>query len=128
MSRGKGAGILHVAFEVPELLQSHIRYVDDVVRLTDGSLGMPSTGYGRAQGKDELDEVLVERKETKKFAGHRGRHRRVFTQHCLVVCRHVPAVQVGDLEDVDGYATLVPPTGPLRILWKCNIISRSTSK
>ena len=57
------ARILHVRAQVPELLQSHARNIDNIVRLRDGRAGQRPVPQCGAHGQRKVDEVLVEGEE-----------------------------------------------------------------
>lgn len=72
MSGCELAGILHVILQAPELPQTDIGNVDNVAGLRDGGLGVCTIGESRAQGKCEVDQVLVEGKQAQHLLGHLG--------------------------------------------------------
>ena len=64
MCGGKLAGILHVAPEVPELLQSDLGDVNNVIRLIDRGFWVRSPWSGSTEWHNEAGEILVEGEES----------------------------------------------------------------
>lgn len=57
--RCKTTTILQMAFQVPELLQSHSRNIDDIAGLRDGNMCVRAIIKCRTEREDETSEVLV---------------------------------------------------------------------
>lgn len=121
MSSSQNTSILHMTLQVPELLKSNATNVDDVGRCDNGGFRV-RTRKLRAQRHNEVEEVLVKSEQTQETLRNRGGlvrlGRRGRRGHGLVVCGHVLAVQMLDLENIDGNTAAVSTTGPLRILDK----------
>jgi hypothetical protein len=117
--RGQLARVTHVIPQVKQLPKSNTGKIDNIVALAYGRLVMRPIGHCRAHGQDEAAQILVERKQLEHLPW------------CLAVCgllpavfairihRHVFRVQIADLEDVEGDATLVSPPSPLWIQPAC---------
>lgn len=119
MRRGQHTRILHMALEIPELLEPDAADVDDIIRRDDGRLRVRSA-QRRAHRHDEAQEVLVQREQTQQTLGLGGRRLRFvgevrFAQR-FGVRGHVLGVQVFDFEDVDGDSAAVATAGPLGVL------------
>ena len=111
------ACILHVCFQVPELLQPYSGDVDDVVGLRYRSFRMWSVIDCRAEWQHEAGKVLVQCKQAK----HPCRHLTAVVGNgwvcCsgVLVCRYSFRVEVCYLENIDWNASSVSSAGPLRI-------------
>lgn len=119
MGRGKDAGILHMALQVPELGQSNAGNIDNIRRIRDGHFGIRSF-KGRDEGHDKVQQVLIEGEQGDQLG--RGGQRLVVGQAVFVCLRlflvfgHVLAVQALDQVDINGDASFVAVAGPLRVL------------
>lgn len=60
MCSGQSTRILHVRSQVPELLQSNARDIDNVVGLGDWSPWVIAICHNRAERERISDEILVE--------------------------------------------------------------------
>lgn len=127
--------ILHVGLEVPELLQSDARDIDDIVGLRDGRyVGIWTVGSGGEEGEGEVGKVLIECEKAEEFCGGlSGIGRRcasdpisrcpfprmsmgsLQTRRLLVRC-DIFGVQVAHLKDIDWDTSLVSSANPLRVL------------
>lgn len=114
MGGGQLTGILHVLSEIPELLEADAGNVDNVVGLGNRRLAVRAVWDSGAERQGEAQEIFVESEE----ADELGRRLPVGggLGYRLFIGRHALRSQMGDLEDVDRDATLVPPTGPLWVL------------
>lgn len=65
VSGGQCARLLHVASEVPKLLQPNLGDINDIVGLIDWCFWIPSAGHGRTERHDKAGKVLVEGKKPK---------------------------------------------------------------
>ena len=120
MRRSEHTRILHVALQIPELLQPHPAHVHDIRGGHDGSLHVRPREL-RAERHDKVEQVLVEGEQTQETLRHLGGLVRVCggggVVHGGVVFGHVFAVEVFDFEDVDGDAAAVAVAGPLGVLY-----------
>lgn len=118
MRRSQHTRILHMALQIPKLLQPDAADVDDIRGRDNRGLRVGAR-QARAHGHDEVEEVLVEGEQTEQSLRDGGRLVRLglgLGRHGRVVRGHVLAVQVLDLEDVDGDAAAVSSAGPLGVL------------
>lgn len=118
MRRRQNTSILHMALQVPELLQPDPANIDDIVRRHDGRLGIRPR-QRRAQRHDEREQILVQGEEPE----HARRHGRGLVRlgrghigDCSVVRGHVRAVEMADFEHVNGDAAVVATACPLGVL------------
>ena len=59
MGGSKLTGILHVASQIPELFQTDLGNIDNVVGLIHRRFRVRSTGNGGAEGHDKASEVFI---------------------------------------------------------------------
>lgn len=109
--RGQLAGGLHVALEVPELLEADAADVDDVGREGDRGAGVLAVRQLGAQRLGEARQVLVEGEEADQLGRrvHRGRRRGglgVGLVDRLLVGGDGLGVEVADLEEVERDAAV----------------------
>lgn len=108
---GQLAGGLHVALEVPELLEADAADINNVGGEGDRGARVLAVGQLGAQGLGEAGQVLVEGEEADQLGRrvHRGRGRRglgVGLVDGFLVGRDGLGVEVADLEEVEGDAAV----------------------
>lgn len=118
MGRCELTSSLHVSLQVPKLLQADPRDINDVGAQGDGSVAVLAVSKLRRQRLGEASEVLVQRKQA-----HHARGRlavelgfakgRFLAQ--LLISSDCLAVELLDLEQVDGNAATVAAAKPLRV-------------
>ena len=117
--RGELRRSLHVALEVPELLEADARDVDNVGAESDGHVGALAVGELRGKGLAEAREVFVEGKEAEEAGGclavGLGFGKGGFGALFFVVGYGL-GVEGANLKDVEGDTAAVSSAGPLWIL------------
>lgn len=108
MCSSQRTGILHVAPQVPKLLETDFGDVDNVVRLVNRRFRIGASRYCRAEWHDEPGQVFVQCEQPQ------TRHRRSRVERRIR--RHFLGVQLSNFVQIDGDAALVSSAGPLRIL------------
>ena len=65
MSCSQLTRILHMTFQIPELLETYMRNVDYIIGLINRGFRIGSSWYSRAQGHDETNKILIQGKKSK---------------------------------------------------------------
>ena len=109
---------LHVALEVPELLDAGAADVDDVSAHGDGDVRVLAVRQLGAEGHVEAGQVLVEGEEAQQARGRLAVGLGVGegASALFLVGGHRLGVEVGDFVDVQRDAAAISSAGPLGIL------------